>query len=75
MPATPAVFITPAERAARWRLSRRTVHELLATGHRPSTRLGGSIRIRWADVLASEAAGEQPPVIYPKALRQPRHRT
>jgi hypothetical protein len=67
--------VTPRERAAHWRLSRRTVSERLATGHRPYTRLGGSIRIRWADVLASEAAGEQPPVIYPKALRQQRHRT
>jgi excisionase family DNA binding protein len=66
--------ITPAERAARWRLSRRTVSERLATGHRPYIRLGGSIRIRWADVLAYEDAGEPPAVIRPKALRQQRHR-
>jgi excisionase family DNA binding protein len=68
------VCITPAERAARCRLSRSAVYELLATGHLPYTQLGSSIRIRWADVLAYEAAGEPPAVIRPKALRQKRHR-
>jgi excisionase family DNA binding protein len=66
-------FLTPAELAVRWCLSRRAAYERLATGHLPSTRLGGSIRIWWADVLAYEAASEQPAVIRPKALRQPRH--
>lgn len=35
MPATPSVFITPAELAACWHLSRSTVYERLATGHLP----------------------------------------
>jgi excisionase family DNA binding protein len=53
----PLVFLTPRELAARWRLGRSTVYELLTRGELPYYRLGKTVRIALADVEAYEAGG------------------
>lgn len=51
--------LTPNELAARWCLRRSTVYDLIARGHLPFYQLGGSIRVKWADVRAYEETGYQ----------------
>jgi excisionase family DNA binding protein len=51
------LFLTPNELAARWRLERSTVHELLSRGELPYYQIGGAIRVKWDDILAYEEAG------------------
>ena len=67
-------FLTPRELAARWRLGRSIVYELLSRGELPYYQIGGAIRLKLADVVAYEEAGHHDAVIRPKVLRRKRRR-
>lgn len=66
--------LTPNELAARWCLRRITVYDLIAWGHLPFYQLGGSFRVKWADVRAYEETVYRAAVMCPKRLRQKRRR-
>ena len=63
-------FLTPRELAARWRLGRSTVYELLARGELPYHLLGKTIRIALADVEAYEVAGRIEAPVIPLRVRR-----
>ena len=63
------LFLTPKELAARWRLGRSTVYELLARGELPYYRLGKTVRIALADVETYEAGGRVEAPATPLRLR------
>jgi excisionase family DNA binding protein len=62
-------FLTPRELAARWRLGRSTVYELLARGELSYYRLGKAVRIALADIEAYEAGGRVEAPAIPLRLR------
>lgn len=51
----PIAFLTIRELAARWKLSTRSIHRLIAEGRLPAHRIGRPIRLALTDVLAFEA--------------------
>jgi excisionase family DNA binding protein len=62
-------FLTPRELAARWRLGRSTVYELIARGELPYYRLGKTLRIALADIEAYETTGRVEAPATPLRLR------
>jgi excisionase family DNA binding protein len=62
-------FLTPQELAARWRLGRSTVYELIARGELSYYRLGKTLRVALADVEAYEASGRVEAPATPLRLR------
>jgi putative transposase len=52
-------WLSPKALAGRWCLVRSTAYDLIARGHLPFYQLGGSIRVKWADVWANKEAGYQ----------------
>jgi excisionase family DNA binding protein len=62
-------FLTPRELAARWRLGRSTVYELIARGELPYYRLGKTLRIAIADIEAYQATGRVEAPATPLRLR------
>jgi excisionase family DNA binding protein len=51
------VLLLPEEASERWRLSPRTIRELVRTGRLPGVRIGRAIRLRPQDVEAVEREG------------------
>jgi excisionase family DNA binding protein len=51
------VLLLPEEVSERWRLSPRTIRELVRTGRLPGVRIGRAIRLRPQDVEAVERRG------------------
>lgn len=52
--------LTPAELAARWKISKRTVYAMLNRGELPSFRVGGQLRILATDADKYEEANRNP---------------
>jgi len=51
----PVSFLTIRELAARWKLSTRSIHRLIAEGRLPVHRIGRAVRLALTDVLAFES--------------------